>query len=295
MEALLPPDLRVLVEDHFGRRLVRWQRPDCGLSATIRLSTELENGQHVFIKAATDDETAAWLRTEYLALTTLAGDFMPGVIGWLDNVGMYPVLITQDLSHAYWPASHQGVQWREGDFQRVIEATKGLGAMAAPDVLPVLSRPATSIWEEIANHASSFLALGLCTERWFRGTVVTLADAEMRLVSSGNSLVHGDVRSDNICLFGNRVMFVDWSHAARGSGRYDLANLLPTLHLEGGPIPFSVMPDGGDEAAAACAAHAYRLFNDRTMPDWLKRVFVQLIRIEFEWAVACLELGRPEG
>jgi hypothetical protein len=91
------------------------------------------------------------------------------------------------------------------------------------------------------------------------------------------------------------VKFVDWSHAARGIGSYYLAQVLPTLHLEGGPLPYDVMPNGGSDAASMCANSVQRLAADQGMPEWLKDVFKRLIAIELEWAASCLELPKPDG
>ena len=62
------PDVRDLVATLVGREVVSWQRPECGLSAAQRWSTRLEDGSSVFVKAATDAETAGWLRNERAAL-----------------------------------------------------------------------------------------------------------------------------------------------------------------------------------------------------------------------------------
>ena len=94
---------------------------------------------------------------------------------------------------------------------------------------------------------------------------------------------------------GSKVLFVDWSHAKRGYPHRNLANILPTLHLEGGPVPYLVMPDASHEAAVDCADHIERLAVDRWMPQWLKRVFKKLIAIELEWAAQCLNLDEPDG
>jgi hypothetical protein len=120
-------------------------------------------------------------------------------------------------------------------------------------------------------------------------------EAESNADVTGNCLVHGDIRSDNVCISGSQIIFVDWSHAARGNGLHNLANLLPTLYLEGGPAPYLVMPNGGSEAALACAGHVERLLADRSMPQWLKKVFTQIIAIELEWTAQCLGLEKPDG
>ena len=55
--------------------------------------------------------------------------------------------------------------------------------------------------------------------------------SEASLHLEGTSLVHNDVRSDNVCFRGDRVVLVDWSDARHGAGGFDLANLLQTLPL----------------------------------------------------------------
>src|SRR5438874_844346 len=113
-----------------GQRLLRWRPVSRGYSPALRLIVSCADGTSVFVKAATDTRTAAWLRTEY---------------------GVYSQL-------------------------------------------------------------------------------------------NGDDLVHGDVRSDNLCFLGDRVVLVDWNWACRGNGMIDIAGWLPTLHLEGGPPPDTLLP-----------------------------------------------------
>src|SRR4051812_8661523 len=110
----LPQYLKKIVEDRLAQKITHWTKPDCGLSAAIRYSLQLVDKNKVFIKAATDSATEEWLRTEYLVLTSYKEDFMPAVVGWIDEPGSFPILISQDFSGAYWPASNNGVCWRNG-------------------------------------------------------------------------------------------------------------------------------------------------------------------------------------
>ena len=194
---------------------------------------------------------------------------MPYVIDWIDKPAIHPILITQDLSHAYWPASHNGVTWRDGDIDLLFSAIKELSFQTVPLGLPTLQNQKVSIWSQIAGNPEVFLKLKLCSKEWMDKSIDALIDAERDTDIMGNCLVHGDIRSDNVCFLGSKVLFVDWSHAARGSERHDLATILPTLYLEGGPAPYAVMPDGGHEAATGCAGHIKRLATDRWMPEWL--------------------------
>ncbi|TDW96372.1 phosphotransferase family enzyme [Dinghuibacter silviterrae] len=288
---MLPPQyLLDIVEDMVGKKSTRWTVPDCGLSAALRYSVQFEDNSRVFVKAATDDDTEEWLRTEHFVLSSLRESFIPHVIGWVDTP---PVLISQDLSHAYWPASHGGTTWRAGDMELLLDGLKVLSSVPAPPGLQELQNRKTSIWSRIAGDPEALLRLKICPESWLEQSIDALIKAEVSLDVTGEQLVHGDVRSDNICFLDGQIVFVDWSHASRGYGRHDLATLLPTLHLEGGPAPYLVMPDGGGEAAMGCAGHIYRLSADRQMPDWLKNVFKRLIAIELQWAAQCLELDAP--
>jgi hypothetical protein len=294
-ETSAPPYLLEIVEDVIGKKANRWTVPDCGLSSALRFSVQFEDNSKVFVKAATDEETEQWLRTEQVVLSSMQKEFMPYVIAWIEQPGIHPILITQDLSHAYWSASHNGVTWRDGDIDLLFGAIREISLHTAPQALPGLHNQEVSIWSQIAGDPSAFLRLKLCSKEWFEKSIDALIDAERRGDIRGSCLVHGDVRSDNICILGSRVIFVDWSHAARGYGRHDLATVLPTLHLESGPAPYVVMPDGGHEAAMGCAGHIYRLAVDRRMPQWLKKVFEKLIAIELEWVSKCLNLDEPDG
>lgn len=287
-----PQYLRELLEDAIGKKSVRWTVPDCGLSSAHRFSVLFENSYSVFVKAATDEDTEQWLRNEHLALSSGNRKFMPRVIEWLDIPGIRPVLITEDLSMAYWPASHAGVTWRPGDIDLLFDGLKELSAAQAALTLPVLRNRRTSIWSDIANDPASFLNLKLCSKQWLNQSISALIEAEKSTDVTGDRLVHGDMRSDNICIAGSQVIFVDWSHAARGNGRHDLASVLPTLHLEGGPDPYQLMPEGGSHASAASAMHIRRLLEDSSMPEWLRAVFVRIIGVELEWVARCLGLGR---
>ncbi|HTF29586.1 MAG TPA: hypothetical protein VK625_12125, partial [Flavitalea sp.] len=162
-ESAPPQYLRDLLENAIGKRSIRWTVPDCGLSPALRFSVQLENNHSVFVKAATDEQTEQWLRTEHLVLSLRERKFMPHIISWLDQPGIRPVLITEDLSKAYWPASHAGVTWRKGDFDLLFDGLKELSSFRTDLKIPELKNQRTSIWSEIADDPASFLSLQLCS------------------------------------------------------------------------------------------------------------------------------------
>ncbi len=300
-----PPDLRRRVEAALGKKSTSWTRPDCGLSAAHRFSVRFEDGTSVFVKAATEPQTEEWLRTEHSLLTGIAREFMPAVEGWLDSEGEHPVLLSQDLSDAYWPASHQGVDWRPGQIELLFEGLEAISNLRAPDSLGDLASTRRASWKEIAAHPESFLEHGLCSEAWLTSSLDALIEAERDVDLEGDRLLHGDVRSDNICFVDTRAVFVDWSTSLRGNPSYNLASFLPGLVLESdGPTPYEVMPDGGGWAAMESGDLARRLETTgwgsgtrltQGMPEWLRKVFKRIIVIDLQWAASCLGLPPPDG
>jgi len=74
-----------------------------GYTPARRWVVTLESGRTAFVKVATDELTASWLRDEHLVYSMLRGaPFMPEYVGFYDD-GAHPVLALEDLSAAEWP------------------------------------------------------------------------------------------------------------------------------------------------------------------------------------------------
>lgn len=293
---LPPPQLQESVERGCGKQSASWVAPGFGLSAAHRFCVRFSDGSGAFVKAATDPWTERQLRVEHLVLSTVRGEHMPSVLAWIDEPAQhFPVLITEDLSSAYWPASHEGVVWRAGQFEALFSGIRSVTSMRAPEALDKLHSRVHKTWAEIATSPEPFLRLGLCSEEWYQQVIDALICAEQEVVTAGETLLHGDVRSDNVCFRGSGVVFVDWAEAMRGNPAYDLACVLPTLHLEGGPRPFEVFPDGGEWAALLSGMLAKRACTDHSAPHWLFNVFKRLVAIQLEWAAASLRLPQVAG
>lgn len=288
-----PADLRARVQAAIGRSWLTHSRPDTGLSAAHRFIVHLEGGDGIFVKAATTPETARWLRNEHLALQLAPADLTPRILAWLDD-GPHPILVVEALADGHWPAGSGGTNWRAGDLPMVLDAIARLRSWPG-DALPQ-GRPTQSAgWRTIAQSPEPFLRLGLCSQAGLTANGPTLAEAEDGLVRTGDAFVHGDMRSDNVWVGGEGVKFVDWSGARRGAWETDLAEFLPTAHLEGGPPPHEVFPKGGGWGAAQGADLGLRAIADEAAPSWLRRVFLRLAAINIDWASQCLHLLPRDG
>ena len=115
------------------------------------------------------------------------------------------------------------------------------------DTAPVAAyfQPMLDGWQTLAAGPDRAGAL----DEWSRRHLDRLAQLEARWseASQGRTLIHGDIRSDNVLLSTRGVVFVDWPHAAVGSPILDLVAWAPSVALEGGPPPedlFSLHPAG---------------------------------------------------
>jgi hypothetical protein len=294
-ESAVPVSVR-LAAQALDRRPIAWHSPPFGLSAAQRHVLCFDDGSSAFVKGATDRQTAGWLRTEHRLLGLVGGQLGPSVLAWVDD-GERPVLVTTDLSDAYWPAASGVTVWRPGDIDAVfaaLERLRGFAGLAGADLAPTSSWP-TPAWRGLLAH-DGLVRAGLCSAGWLERNGPRIAAADDRATAKTDCLVHGDVRSDNLCLLADgSVRFVDWSHAGAGGRFHDLVSVLPTLRLEGGPVPATVLREPVEPIVRLCGATVRRAVGDEPMPDWLREVFARLAAIDLAWVATVLGLEPPDG
>jgi hypothetical protein len=104
-------------------------------------------------------------------------------------------------------------------------------------------------WEPLGADPTRAYALGVFDEAWLTTHIDALSAAAAQTELTGDALLHGDVRSDNLCLRDGRAVLVDWNWACRGAPTLDRAAWLPSLRFEGGPEPWTLLPGHGAVAA----------------------------------------------
>lgn len=227
---------------------------DRGYTTAHRSIVEFSNGLRAFVKAATDPLTAGWLRTEHHVYQKVKSDFMPDLLGWHDD-GDKPLLILEDLSSGLWTHT-----WTPDMISAVRGTLASVRKSQPPDGLPSLEsmRNELASWSLVASHPDSFLSLGLCSAKWLKYAAPTLITAENRAILAGSELLHLDIRSDNICFFDSRVILVDWNWACIGNSMLDLILWLPSVTLEGGPLPEQIVDGEPNLVALIAGFWAYR-------------------------------------
>jgi hypothetical protein len=58
--------------------------------------------------------------------------------------------------------------------------------------------------------------------------------------ADGSTLLHTDIRADNVLLTPAKVFFVDWPWASRGAAWIDLLFMLPSVAMQRGPKPWEI-------------------------------------------------------
>ena len=272
-----------------GSRVVARRPVTGGNTPAERWIVKLADDRTAFVKVATDDLTAVWLRKEIRVYSELQAPFMPELLGWADERGR-PMLILEDLSDSSWPPPWEP-EW-------VVTA---LGALAQLSALPLPSwlSPSPDLawigdgWQRVGKDPGPLLATGIVSAGWLDRALPVLFEAGPPSVAEGNRLCHFDIRSDNLSFRPDgSAVIIDWNFLEIGNPRLDLAFWLPSLALEGGPMPEKILPDAAAEAAVVAGYFASRC-GLPPIPDapHLREFQARQLLVALPWA--CRALGLP--
>lgn len=238
-----------------------------------------------FVKIGATDLTAGWTRVEYRNYRSLRGSFLPDVLGF-DDDGKRPVLALEDLSGADWPPP-----WTDAGVAAVLDALAAIRQTPPPGHLTRHERDQEADWRTIAEDPAPFLALSICSSAWLMAALPVLIDAAAAAPLAGDSLVHLDVRSDNLCFRNGRAIVIDWNHAGIASPDLDIAFWLPSLQAEGGPPPEAILPNAPGLAAWVAGFFCARA-GGAPIPEapHVRPLQVQQSRTALPWAARALGL-----
>jgi len=234
------------VESLLGDRLVNAQPAAGGYSSAQRWLVRARSGRTAFAKIGVTPVSAVNLEREASVYERLVLPGMPEVLGW--NATAPPVLLLSDLSKHAWPPP-----WTVERVDRVLQVIDSVHSASAelPQYADVQDAE-EDWWGRVAAAPKPFLRLDVASSDWFDRNVDALAASARTVSCAGSSVTHFDLRSDNLCFSSTRTYLVDWSLACLGNPRLDLALFLPSLAVDGGPLPETILP--ADPAAASWVA-----------------------------------------
>lgn len=137
--------------------------------------------------------------------------------------------------------------WRKADLSLVLAAIARMAVGLTPSPIPLASMAETHAntfrgWQRLAAAVTAAEDDGSGLDSWTREHLEQLGDLETRsaVSSEGVTLVHSDLRADNMLISDGRVLVVDWPHAAIGAAWIDLVFFLPSVAMQRGPMPWEI-------------------------------------------------------
>ena len=250
--AAAPLVVRSAVESRFGTVVAFDDQPG-GFSPGIAARLVLADGASVFVKSVSAElnaDTMAMHRAEARVAAALpAAAPTPRLRDSFDVDGW--VTLVFDAVDGRQPAQ----PWRDAELRRVVAAMDVLVDELTPSPIAVpsmgdLFAGAFSQWRRVA---AGELALDDPADDWLRSNLDVLVDLESRWAQAarGRTLLHGDIRADNILLDDDgRVWFVDWPSACIGAAWMDVVFMAPSVELAGGPAAETTVAMSRHAAAA---------------------------------------------
>jgi aminoglycoside phosphotransferase len=264
----VPATLRAEVERLLGGRVLLAVTQPGGSSPGVTARLVLSNGHRAFVKAVGDigPDSMDMHRAEARIAAALPVSVPAArLLASLDSDG-WVILIFEDVD------GRMPVQpWQPAELRQVLDAMADLALtltpapVDAPSAAARFSRSLGRGWRQLAAAARAGDDDLAGLDPWARAALPDLAglEAGWAAAAEGTTLAHGDVRADNVLLAPDRVVFVDWPWACVAQPWFDLVTMLPSVALNGGPPPESVLathpvardadPDGVTSVVAALA------------------------------------------
>ena len=240
-----PKRLRNAFEAWVGSTVREAVTQPSGFSPGVAARLLLADGRRFFVKAVGPDlnpDSAGIYRREIRIVSGMPDGVPVPRLLWSHDEGEngWVALAFEDIA-----GEHPRQPWDLRELDRVLEALVRLGERLTPCPLPGgVALPAG----EVLPH-DGWLTLRGDVHRqrrlapWFLRNLDLLVELEARTpeAAAGDTLVHFDVRADNLLLTPERVWFLDWPHACTGAAWVDVITFAPSVTMQGGPPPEEVV------------------------------------------------------
>jgi hypothetical protein len=237
----LPMDVRSSIESRAGSRVVATDSRAGGFSPGLASHLRTADGDDLFVKAvssSTNWQSVFIYRREVRVARALPSTTPAPRLRWWLEEGDW-VALAFDFVNGATPC----LPWGATDLERVLDAMVVLAESLSPS--PIAIETAGEFlgetlmrWRDLERHPDDLARIPAPWQR--RLNELIELEAEWPESASGSSLVHLDIRADNVLLTPDDVWFVDWPWAALGAPWLDLVAMLPSVAMQCGPDPMDI-------------------------------------------------------
>ncbi len=278
------------IEKLVGSKVESYRCVEGGYTPALRLLCQT-NTASFFAKIGTTPLTNKNLNREIRIYNCLRGDFMPRLIAW-ESQESEPILVIEDLSMHHWSPP-----WSERQIELTLAQINALhNTIAKLETYAELCGTQTTNWQTVADNPQSFLSLSVANAQWLESALPRLIQYEANCPTTGESLTHWDLRSDNICITEKRAKFIDWNGACLSNPKLDLGFWLPSLAYEAGLEPERILPEAPEVAAWVSGFFAARAgLPEISDAPHVRCVQRRQLATALPWAVRALDLPPLPG
>lgn len=237
----VPGRVRAAIEAWLEDKVVAAGSMPGGFSPGLAARLQTRDDRRVFVKAvgpAPNPDSSAMHRREIEVVRILPPEAPVPRLLWSYDEGEegWVVLVFEDVDGRS-PAE----PWQPEELDRSLDVLAALAGLLTPSPLPQTTVGGVDGWPIIAGgHWRK-----LVEERperldgWSLRHLDWLAELEAGApaAAEGDTLLHLDLRADNLLLTPDRVVVVDWPHARVGAPWVDLLFFAPSVAMQGGPPP----------------------------------------------------------
>ena len=251
----VPRTVKDEVAKLLGSPVARAERVYGGYAPSATFRVALRNGRRVFLKSTYPLPTGSavhWSvdREErfYRSVGERVERWAPRYFGSFERDGWH-VLALEDLGpRSVPPWTHLKMRRAARDYARFHKSTLGT---ALPRWLSRTEHVRSGFWSRLAARGEIRAVASLArrrrdeAEEWLDVALPLLRDGERRLARLHGpfALLHGDTRSDNIRIVGERLRIFDWPFACVGPEEFDFVAFAQTVAAEGGPVPEAILDE----------------------------------------------------